>query len=60
MEKILIIIGAGVLISLVWLIKAKTSYIYYYLAFYPENDTPQKAAWISTLLIAALTSLFIL
>lgn len=52
MEKLLVFTGSGLLISCIWFIKAKTSYIYYYFAFHPEKDTPQKVAWISTLAIS--------
>jgi hypothetical protein len=59
MKNILIIIAALVLIAAIWIIKSKTSYIYYHFAFEPERNVPQKVAWLLTILISLTSALFI-
>lgn len=58
MKSILIVIVASIFISAVWIIKAKTCHIYYYLAFNPERNTPQKAAWLITIIISLSSVIF--
>lgn len=55
----IVLVIAVILIAIIWIIKAKTSYLYYYFAFYPELNIPVKVAWLATLIIAGVSAYII-
>ena len=58
-KSLVVITVAAVLIALIWIVKARTSYLYYYFAFCPERNIPVKVAWLATLVITGI-SVFII
>lgn len=54
-----VLIVAVFLIAIIWVVKAKTSYLYYYFAFYPEFNIPVKVAWLATIIIIITSTLII-
>lgn len=54
-----VLVIAVILIAIIWIIKGKTSYLYYYFAFYPELNIPVKVAWLATIIIAGVSAYII-